>query len=225
MAVVTMHHNALMALPAAVLFAAASCGYIIAAGLNKRRLTWATKPFAIPLLALSYVLACMRPNPWIVAGLVCGAAGDVFLIQAERRSFFAAGLAAFLLGHLAYLTGFLRPVLQFGVSSPWLFAAAVPLAVLGALVYRSLYPGLGSMKIPVAVYTGAILAMTLAAVLRISIVGGLPFWLPLLGAFSFIASDSLLAYQQFRGPLRYGRTLVAATYVGAQTLIVLGYLL
>jgi len=224
MAVVTMHRDSLMALPATVLFAVAACGYIIVAGLNKRRLTWVTKPLAMPLLALSYILACGRPNPWIVAGLGCGAVGDIFLIQPERRSCFVAGLAAFLLGHLAYLRGFLGPVLQAGVSSPWLFASAVPLAAVGAVVYRLLYPALGAMKIPVTLYTGAILAMALAAVLRISVVGGLPFWLPLLGALSFMASDSLLAYQQFRGPLRCGRTLVATTYVSAQTLIVLGYL-
>jgi uncharacterized membrane protein YhhN len=214
-----------VAMPAAILFVVAACGYIFAAGRSNRRVTWYTKPFAMPFLALAYVLASRSPNLWILAGLGCGTAGDIFLIRGERRSFFMTGLAAFLFGHVAYLVAFLGPVLQTGMLSVWMFTAALPLAAFGILVYRMLRPGLGGLKVPVALYTVVILSMALAALLRVSSTSGLPFWLPLLGALSFIVSDTLLAYQQFRGPITSGRTLVAATYVGAQTLIVLGYLL
>jgi len=222
---VMTHSRALMALPAAALFTAAACGYILAAGSRNRRLVWFTKPLAMPLLGLAYVLACRSPNPWILAGLGCGAAGDVFLIRAERSGFFLAGLAAFLLGHLSYLVAFAGPVLRSRTASPWIFAAVVPLAVYGVLVYHCLRPGLGSMKLPVALYTAVILGMALAALLRVSLISGLPFWLPLCGALCFIASDTLLAWRRFRGPIRSGRTLVALTYIAAQTLIVIGYLL
>jgi uncharacterized membrane protein YhhN len=219
----TTHGGALAALPAATLFVVAACGYIVSAEGPNRRAIWYTKPFAMPLLGLAYVLASRSPNFWILAGLGCGAAGDVLLIRAERSGFFIAGLAAFLLGHLAYLAAFLGPVLQSGPVWPWPFAAALPLAAYGVLVYRSLRPGLGVMKIPVALYTVVILGMALGALLRISSVTGLPFWLPLVGALCFVASDTLLAFQRFRGTIRSGRTLVALTYVTAQTLIVLGY--
>ena len=63
-----------------------------------------------------------------------------------------------------------------------------------------------------------------AALLRRFAVSGGGFWLPLFGALSFLVSDTLLAYQRFRGPLPAGAMLVALTYVGAQLLIVLGYL-
>lgn len=99
------------------------------------------------------------------------------------------------------------------------------LAAFGILIYRIPKPGLGDVKVPVALYTVVILSMALAALLRVHSVSCLPFWLPLLGALSSIATDTLLAYQQFRRPITSGRTLVAVTYVGAQTLIVLGYLL
>jgi uncharacterized membrane protein YhhN len=217
--------GAWVALPAAILFMVTACGYILAAGRSDRRVTWYTKPFAMPLLALTYLLASRGPNAWILAGLGCGTVGDVFLIRGERRGFFMAGLTAFLFGHLAYLVAFLIPVTQTGMSSAWTFAPALPLAAFGILVYRILRPGLGGMKVPVALYTVVILSMALAAVLRVSAISGLPFWLPMLGALCFIASDTLLAYQQFKGPITSGRTLVAITYVGAQTLIVLGYLL
>lgn len=218
-----MHDGALAALPAATLFVAAACGYIVSAGRPDRRAIWYTKPFAMPLLALTYVLTSGNPNFWILAGLGCGAAGDVLLIRAERSGFFLAGLAAFLLGHLAYLAAFLGPVLRAGPVPPWAFAAAVPLAAYGVLVYRRLRPGTGALKLPVALYTVVILAMALAALLRVSSATGLPFWLPLFGALCFVASDTLLAFQRFRRPIRSGRTLVALTYVAAQTLIVLGY--
>lgn len=219
----TMHDGALAALPAATLFVAAACGYIVSAGSPHRRAIWYTKPFAMPLLALTYVLASGNPNFWILAGLGCGAAGDVLLIRAERTGFFLAGLAAFLLGHLAYLAAFLGPVLRTGPVPPWAFAAAAPLAAYGVLVYRRLRPGTGALKLPVALYTVVILAMALAALLRVSSATGLSFWLPLFGALCFVASDTLLAFQRFRRPIRSGRTLVALTYVAAQTLIVLGY--
>jgi uncharacterized membrane protein YhhN len=212
-------------MPAAILFMVAACGYILAAGRSNRRVTWYTKPLAMPFLALTYLLASRSPNLWILAGLGCGTVGDIFLIRPERKSFFMAGLAAFLFGHVAYLVAFLSQVLQTGMPSVWILATALPLAAFGILIYRMLWPGLGGLKVPVALYTVVILSMALAAVLRVSSTSGLPFWLPLLGALSFIVSDTLLAYQQFRGPITSGRTLVAATYVGAQTLIVLGYLL
>lgn len=213
-----------MALPAAILFLVVACGYIIAAGRSNRRFALHTKPFTIPLLLLTYVPASRSPNLWIVAGLGCGAVGDVFLIRAKSRGFFLAGLAAFLFGNLAHLLAFLSSVLQTGIVSVWTFAAALPFATFGILVYHILRPGLGGMKVPVALYMAVILSMALAALLRVSTASGLPFWLPLLGALLFIVSDALLAYQQFRGPITNGRTLVAVTYLGAQALIVLGYL-
>jgi uncharacterized membrane protein YhhN len=207
-----------------LLFIGAAVGYIVGAGLDHRRLTRFTKPFAMPLLVAAYLLACRSPSLWIVVGLGCGAVGDVCLMYAERKRYFVAGLAAFLLGHLAYLAAFLGPVVRAGVTSPWAFAAAVPFAAFGVLVYRTLRPGLGTMKVPVALYTGVILAMAMAAFLRVFSVGALLGWLPLLGALSFMVSDTLLAYQRFREPIPFGRTLKALTYVAAQSLIVLGYL-
>jgi uncharacterized membrane protein YhhN len=206
------------------LFLLAALGYVFAAGTQRRRLTWFTKPLVMPLLALTYALAAGRPSWWILVGLACGTVGDVFLIRPERRSFFLAGLASFLLGHLAYTVAFSLSALSGELTSPWVFAGVVPLAAVGVVVYRGLRPGLGSMKLPVAAYTAVVLLMALAALLRRFAVSGGGFWLPLFGALSFLVSDTLLAYQRFRGPLPVGAMLVALTYVGAQLLIVLGYL-
>ena len=116
-----------------------------------RRLTWLTKPFAMPLLALAYATASVEPDVWILVGLLTGAVGDVALIDADRRNRFALGLAAFL-----------RPLTSGAPVAPILLVAVVPLAMLGFVVYRILRPGLETMKIPVVAYTAVILAMALA---------------------------------------------------------------
>ena len=207
-----------------MLFAAASLGYIRAAQTERLRLKWLTKPFAVPLLCVTYLLASRDPNPWIVGGLLCGAAGDVLLIP-NGKAFFLSGLAAFLLGHLAYLAAFLQPVLREGLASPLLLLAAAPLAVLGVVLYRALRPGLGRMKLPVGIYMGVILCMALASVLRAGLGPALPFWLPLLGAVAFLVSDAILACREFGRPIPHGSFAVALTYLAAQALIAAGFLL
>ena len=99
---------------------------------------------------------------------------------------------------------------------------AAGLTVAGFFVYRLLRPGLTGMKGPVILYTAVILAMALAALVRTTVVSGKAFWLPLFGAVFFIISDTVLAYRTFRSPFRGSGTLVAVTYVLAQTLIVVG---
>lgn len=223
--VVEIDSRGVIALAAAALFVVCAGGYILAAGRAARGLTWLTKPFAMPLLALAYALASRSPNLWILAGLGCGAVGDLLLIRPERQHLFLAGLAAFLAGHLAYLAAFLGPVLRGGVVSPWVIAAAPPLAAIGILTYRALRPKLGAMKVPVALYTAVILAMGFAALLRVFSFPGLLSWLLLPGALCFIVSDMLLAYQQFWKHLPSGEALVALSYVAAQSLIALSHLL
>jgi uncharacterized membrane protein YhhN len=212
-----------VALTAAV-FATAATLYIVAVSTKNRRLTWFSKPFAMPLLALCYLLACRGADGWILAGLGCACVGDLLLIQPERTGHFPAALAAFLLGHLLYLTAFLSPVVTAGTPL-WLLAGVVPFAAAGIVVFRALSAHLGPMKLPVLVYTVVILAMGLAALLRYGVVRGLPFWLPLAGALCFLGSDTLLALQHFRGSIRGGSALVAVSYVCAQTLIVTGFVL
>jgi uncharacterized membrane protein YhhN len=210
-----------------VLFVLAAAGFVFACERSTGRLIRITKPLMMPLLAAAYLLASESPTYWIVAGLLLGAMGDTALIEADRGKRFLIGLAAFLLGHLAYIVALLAPVLRDGSPEPWMLPAAAALAVVGFFVYRLLRPGLGSMKAPVLLYTVVILTMALAALLRAPVVSGpvVPgpaFWLPLVGAVFFLISDTALAYRAFRRPFPHAGRLVAVTYVLAQTLIVTG---
>ncbi|MFO7781644.1 MAG: lysoplasmalogenase [Spirochaetia bacterium] len=204
------------------LFVLAAVGFVLACERRTGPLIRITKPLMMPLLAVAYLLASARPTYWIVAGLLLGAIGDTALIEPDRGNRFLIGLAAFLLGHIAYVAALLAPVLRDGLPEPWMFLAAAVLAVAGRVVYRLLRPGLGSMKRPVLLYTTVILAMVLAALLRAPLVSGPAFWLPLSGALFFVASDTALAYRAFRRPFPYAGQVVAVTYVLAQSLIVTG---
>lgn len=204
------------------LFVLSAAGYVLSCERSAGRLLWITKPLMMPLLAAAYLLASQSPSIWIVAGLLLGAIGDTALIEPERGNRFLIGLAAFLLGHIAYVAALLAPVVRAGSVEPWALPAAVALAVVGFLVYRLLRPGLGTMKGPVLLYTVVILAMALAALLRAPVASGPAFYLPLSGAAFFLASDTALAYGAFRRPFAHAGRLVAITYVLAQSLIVSG---
>ena len=176
-------------------------------------------------VALLGVLAFQQGGPiLLVAALALGAAGDACLSRDGDR-WFLAGLASFLASHVAYVPLF---ALEGGglaamVSQPWRIAAAVAMvAAVGALL-RILWPGVPvDMRMPVAAYAAAILAMGLTSLT-------VPAPIIALGAALFMASDALLAFGRFRiapdaqpdwlGPA------VWVLYFAAQLTLTLGFLL
>jgi len=80
------------------------------------------------------------------------------------------------------------------------------------------------MKVPVIVYLNVILIMSFASFTRIWALKGLSFWLPFVGSIFFIASDSLLAFRNFKVKLLKGWASIMITYIFAQFLIVFGFL-
>lgn len=176
-------------------------------------------------VALLAVLALVAEGPTLlVAALAACALGDAFLAQEGERAFLA-GLASFLLGHLAYVWLFAAagggP--QAIVFTPWRLALAIALALLClGLVARLRGPAGRSMRGPVAVYGAVILAMALAALT-------LPVPLVIAGAVLFVASDAVLAAERFlldpTSPYRPAAgAFVWIAYYAAQLLITLGVL-
>ena len=95
---------------------------------------------------------------WIAVGLVLGAAGDVALMFESDRGFLA-GLAAFLLGHVAYVIGFAQLVPIDAWYGGVMTVAAVAAMVGAGTILGLLWPRLGSMKVPVIAYVGVITTM------------------------------------------------------------------
>jgi uncharacterized membrane protein YhhN len=130
---------------------------------------------------------------------------------------FVQGLVSFLVAHLCYIAAFV-----FAGERAAVYAWAVPpLLLYGGLMMWWLWPALGRMKAPVIIYMLVILLMGLTALSRYVVTkqnGGL---LAALGALLFIASDSILAVNKFRGRFRLAQLLILSTYFTAQWLIAL----
>ncbi len=155
---------------------------------------------------------------WLVLALLLGLVGDVFLLE-DTPSRFVGGLAAFLVGHLAYVASFVAV----GLDRPALGLLGAVVLLVALVAGRRILPGAlaqggAALAVPVAVYMAVIGAM---AVL------GWATGRPLvgLGASLFVVSDTVLAMGRFVQDRRFTHVVVMVTYHLAQALIVAGVLL
>ena len=183
-----------------------------------KRRVYVFKPLTTALIILVALQAKHATVPGyralVVAGLACSLAGDVFLMLQRER--FVPGLVSFLFAHLFYVAAFASD----GGARPSAWAAA-PLALYGALMLRALWPRLGKMKGPVVVYVAAILLMAWLAASRWLALGDGGSASAFAGALLFVASDSALAWNRFRGEFAGAQALILGTYFPAQLLIAL----
>ena len=186
---------------------------------DRRTETWAKPATLLALLvtALALDAADSTPGRWLLVALFFGLLGDVALLG-DSLARFRAGVAAFLVGHLAYLACFAT----LGLPRPgWSWAVLVVL--LASLVAtRDVLPAThrlegASLSVPVAVYTAAIAAMLVCAWFTGE-------WLVALGATIFVASDATLSVDRFVRPLPRAHLIVMVTYHVGQALIVVGVL-
>jgi len=188
---------------ATVVFAALAAADTILAATGHDRPRWLTKPLLMP------VLMAGRDRP-AQRALALGGAGDVALLGSGEIAF-TAGLVSFLAGHVAWIIALRqRPGGGYLRVRP---ALAVPHLVTFGAVNAYLWKRTGKDRLPVVVYSAALLAMSLVALDTGSprTAGG--------GAL-FLASDTLLALEKFgdlRVPAQEG--LVMATYASAQALL------
>lgn len=151
----------------------------------------------VPMVVLCAVVLRRSPDRysrWIAAGLVASLAGDLLLELSPAT--FAAGLVAFLSAHILYIKAFLSR------SRELRPALALPFAAWGGLAFFTLAPGLGAMRLPVAIYTLAITVMgwRATALLGAPASTGEPMRTAA-GAILFLLSDTLLAFNRFHEPI------------------------
>lgn len=192
--------------------------YAVARG-DRRLEAWAKPATLVSLVVVALVLgaADSTEGRWLLVALAFGLLGDVFLLGGSAARF-QAGLAAFLVGHLAYLVCFA----VLGLDRPawaWVGAGLAGVALVAArgvlpATYRT--DGL-PLALPVAVYMLVISAMLVVAWATGDLLVGL-------GATVFVASDATLAVNRFVRPLPRADLLVMVTYHVGQALIVLGVL-
>lgn len=143
-------------------------------------------------IVLLGVIALLARSRLLAAGLFFGALGDALLAWSPDT--FLYGAFAFLIGHIFYITLFLRSGLGVGA------ALKQPPRVLGALALIAaafamtalLVPRDHAMFAPLAVYTGVLTLMALCSFT-------LPAtrWLVMAGAVLFFISDGFVAWNMF----------------------------
>lgn len=185
---------------------------------SDRRLVYFFKPLTlIFIISIVWFYAAAATGFYrraILAGLFFSLAGDTLLINPQN---FVFGLASFLAAHLCYIAAFARAAAareeRFNPLSLSAFAVG------GGMLWL-VYGGVpGHLKLAVVFYALAISAM-LGAAVNFYLAKKTPEALfALSGAFLFVASDSALAYNKFKGEFFLAKLVILGTYFLAQWLI------
>lgn len=189
-----------------------------------------TKPFILVSLILFFLFSVKRaPNntffKFMLLGLVFSLFGDVLLIfQNESSGYFIAGLSTFLLAHVMYIFAFIKTYRQdhhvhLIKQHGWLMVVVFAYAY---FFFKGLQDHLHDMIGPVLVYTIAISLMLIVAINRYARVSAGSFWLIVIGATFFVASDSILAWNKFVETLPFSQLSIMLTYGLAQLGIAYG---
>ena len=177
---------------------------------------WIAKPIASTAFVWAGIAAGGMHSGYgqlVLLGLALCWCGDVLLIPTARASWFRAGIAAFLLGHVAYIVAFLTRPLDIRA---FVVAACVMLAF-GWGVLRWLSPHLTpDFRVPVRAYVATICTMAVTALAMTA--GGGPLGVAA-GALAFVASDLSVARDRFVSRTFANRLWGLPLYYVAQVLL------
>jgi len=204
-----------------IIFAVTAAAVLAAIIFEAPLIYFVAKPLLMITLLLYFIAAAKGYRSWrifVIIALVFSWAGDVFLMWDDL---FIAGLAAFLFAHVFYIIAYQKTGAAQGKISFWALAG---FTLAGATLIRVLYPGLGSLLIPVVVYALVLLSMAVWAHKRKGATSKVSFLLVAVGAIFFVISDSLIAINRFAFDVPSERLLVMMTYIAAQFMIVHGLL-
>ncbi len=158
-----------------------------------------------------------REGRMLGASLLFSSLGDV-LLGIDPEKLFTFGLGSFLIAHLLYIALFLlnlkRPVML-GAARLILLAFVI---ASGLVLTIWLWPGFGSLALPVVLYIVVITTMAVT-----SLTAGFKTPAIAVGAMLFMVSDSLIAIGKFKRPFAYGAYLVWAFYYVGQYCIAMGF--
>lgn len=217
-----------------ICFALLGAVHLYACYFHVDKLRMATKPLLLFSLALYYAFAA-EPMSWtVLLALLCGMAGDVFLLWPGREKCFTAGTGLFSLGHVLYaltICSFLRAS-GAAFSFRVFLLVGLPYTAAVAWVTARILPHIKKsfMKIGMPFYFGLVALVNIGAWLILinaaqtgagDILGDA---LLVIGGILFFASDTILANGIFIGEKNRMNFLVMLTYISAQVCLCLGFL-
>jgi uncharacterized membrane protein YhhN len=187
---------------------------LVGAATGSTVLELVSKPLLVPLL-IAWVVAVRRSAEprLLVVGLVLAWLGDLALM-ADGTVAFLVGLGFFLAMQVAYSAGFVRLGGVAVLRRRW--GLVVAAAVLWVGLNLGLGPALGELRLPILVYSAALVIMATLACGVSAVVGA--------GGVLFLVSDLMIGMGAADIELPARGFLVMATYIAAQLLIATGWL-
>ena len=207
-----------------ILFVLLSVFEIVTLSLGVTSIHQWIKPLLIPSLAAAALCALLPEHKgWrttvLGVGMALHTAGDILLLfDSHGFVWFAAGLAAFLLGHFCYIAVLLGLHEKLRGWKEILLWSVVPLVA--APLIASCFEVNSALHVVLVVYAAAVLYLAASGGLWI-LRGRKLGWRVLAGGLFFIASDGILALNAFNGidfPQRHA--VVMGTYLIAEWLLV-----
>lgn len=163
---------------------------------------------------------------FFIFGLTFSMAGDIALMLPKGS--FIAGLIFFLIAHIFYILGFNVTIPEFSIAAFFvlLLISMNAYEISRRIIKACVEQGRKNLRVPIIFYTVVISLMVFSALL--TLIRPNSEWIPLasllvsLGAISFFVSDSLLTWNRFVTPIKFGDLFVIITYHVAQITIILG---
>ena len=209
------------------IFALASIGDIVSI-LGNFEAHYAFKPaIVLALMGYYWLEARERSSTFLRALFFCWLGDCLLMFTGLGELYFILGLIAFLIGHLFYIFCFRQMVWdhESQVLPTQKVRYVLPILLAGTGLISVLYPMLGSMKIPVMVYSVVIMLMASYSLFRLGRTTRPSFTWVFIGALLFMVSDSMLAINKFYSSFYLASVGIMVTYISAQYMIVKGVLL
>jgi len=216
-----MNHNRLLNT-----YLAVSVIYLIGLLIFSENFNFFAKPLLLPWLFMAVMIFPTKHNKfWLYLALMFSWIGDVVLLFANFNPlYFILGLISFLLAHIIYIIAFKK--ITNGYHPQKKMPIVIFLLLLAYLIFMwiILMPTLGALKIPVIIYSIVITCMLATAIYVDTIINSVASKWLIIGAISFVISDSLLAFNKFHTPFAFASIAIMSTYLFAQYALVRGFL-
>ncbi len=206
--------------------------FLVAAGINiygkAQGLAMAdtVKPALLPLLAATTLVAAggadSRNTKLLLSAQLLGCVGDTLLLFTGFLPFIG-GMAAFLLGHLCYISLFGHASWKGLGFKTWIPALVIMACLVAGLVHILRVEG--DLLLPMCVYGMILMLLIFSGLAGIFRCRENAWWLILAGTLLFTFSDSLIALETFsEEPVGWTPATIMATYLAAQALLAAGAL-
>lgn len=170
-----------------------------------------TKPLLMPLL-FGFVLATgaagLPSMRLLLVGQVFAWFGDLALMS-DAPIWFVTGMVMFLVMQICYIVGYFKLGARAGYARRRWVVFVFP--VFWLIANAALWPGLGPLRLPIAVYSAALVTQAMTAVALGSRIG--------IGGTIFMCSDLMIGVTAAYGAFPGSRPLIMFTYLVGQGLI------